>query len=165
MTDLYASSRKGRSQQCIDKIIETALINGEWINNRHIVILKQLLFRLDHVFTTFLNKHFPERNYVKNALRELCTQKTIKPILIDSINGIFLFEPNELKSFTIERKINEKRIPHRIKLSTMNLHYSRFSTSFTSNLLQAVDAIIVGIFQQEVLKYQRKYGIKIPFFT
>jgi len=166
MTDLYASSRKGRSQQCIDKIIEVALTNGEWINNGILAILKQLLFRLDYVFTTFLNEHYGEKNYVKDSIRKLCTKESIKPIIIESINGIFVFEPMMLKDYRFDYKdVMSKTIRQHIKLSTMNLHYSRFSTSFTSNLLQAVDAIIVGIFQQEILKYQQKHDINIPFFT
>jgi hypothetical protein len=96
----------------------------------------------------------------------LCNKKSIKPIIIDSINGIFVFEPNMLQSYKFRyTRADNKRIRQHIKLNTQNLHYSRFSTSFTSNLLQAVDAIIVGIFQQEILKYQQKHGIKIPFFT
>jgi DNA-dependent RNA polymerase len=166
MTDLYASSRKGRANQCIEKIIEIALTNGEWINNGILSILKQLLFRLDHVFTTFLNEHYPEKNYVKDAIKKLCTEAIMKPILIDSINGIFLFEPNKLRSYKFDyKRADNKRILSTIKLNTDRLDYQRFSTSFTSNLLQAVDAIIVGIFQQEILKYQQKHDIHIPFFT
>ena len=159
MTDFYNSTPFGRKNQMLDTCIEHCIIQGSFIDSNTINQLKYILGDFNQLLTIYIIETFPETQYIKDAIRKLCSTKKIKEITIKSRFSRYQYKPLEIHNLSFQRK--DSRQKHRVSQIFDKVDYDRYANGFTANFLQFCDAIIVALFQEKMLKEYKN----VSFFT